>query len=91
VPLGGYLVPGIEFSIDGKKPYKLLIETCTSAGCHAGFPLVGQVSKDMHTGQTASFRIWSSKNRSTDVKVSLKGFSDAMACLERRPCDMLGG
>jgi invasion protein IalB len=85
VPLGGYLVPGIEVSVDGKKPYKLLIETCTAAGCHAGFPLVGQVSKDLRTGKSASFRVWSSKSQSSDVKVSLKGFADAMASLERRP------
>jgi invasion protein IalB len=85
VPLGGYLVPGIEFSVDGKKPYKLLIETCTAAGCHAGFPLTGQVSKDMRAGKSASFRVWSSKSHSSDVKVSLNGFADAMSYLERRP------
>jgi invasion protein IalB len=85
VPLGGYLVPGIEVTVDGKKPYKLLIETCTATGCHAGFPLVGQVSKDLRTGKSASFRVWSSKSQSSDVKVSLKGFADAMASLERRP------
>lgn len=85
VPLGGYLVPGIEFSIDGRKPYKLLIETCTAAGCHAGFPLTGQVSKDMRAGKNASFRVWSTKNQSSDVRVSLNGFADAMTYLERRP------
>ena len=85
IPLGGYLVPGIEFSIDGKKPYKLLIETCTAAGCHASFPLTGQVSKDLRTGKSVNFRVWSSKSQSSDVKVSLSGFADAMAFLERRP------
>jgi invasion protein IalB len=84
VPLGGYLVPGIEFSVDSKKPYKLLIETCTAAGCHAGFPLTGQVGKDMRAGRSASFRVWSSKSQSTDVKISLDGFAGAMADLERR-------
>jgi invasion protein IalB len=37
IPLGGYIVPGIELSVDGKKPYKLLVETCNASGCHAGF------------------------------------------------------
>ena len=84
VPLGGYLVPGIEFSVDGRKPYKLLIESCTTAGCHAGFPLTGRVDKDMRTGKTASFRIWTAKSKPVDVAVSLKGFADAMADLGRR-------
>lgn len=85
IPTGGYLVPGIEVTVDGKKPYKLLIETCTASGCHAGFPLAGQVSKDLRTGKRASFRIWSSKSQSSDVKVSLTGFDDALTYLERRP------
>ena len=68
-----------------EKPYKLLIETCTSGGCHAGFLLTGQVSKDMRAGKSASFRIWSSKSQSSDVKVSLNGLADALSYLERRP------
>jgi invasion protein IalB len=84
IPLGGYLVPGVEFSIDGKKPYKLLIETCTTAGCHGGFPLASSVNRDLRAGKTATFRIWSSKDQSSEVKVSLNGFADAMAYLERK-------
>jgi invasion protein IalB len=38
VPLGGYIAPGIEMSVDGRKPYKLLVETCNAAGCHARLP-----------------------------------------------------
>ena len=29
--LGAYLVPGVKFSVDGNKSYKLLIETCMAA------------------------------------------------------------
>jgi invasion protein IalB len=85
MPLGGYLVPGVEFFVDGRKPYKLLIETCTITGCHAGFPLTGPISRDMRAGKSVSFRIWSSKKQSSEVKVSLKGFADALGHLERLP------
>jgi invasion protein IalB len=84
VPLGGYIVPGIEFSVDGGKPYKLLIETCTAAGCHAGFPLAGRVDREMRSGKRASFRVWTTKSKPTDVSVSLNGFADAMGHLGRR-------
>ena len=84
VPLGGYIVPGIELSVDGGKPYKLLIETCTTAGCHAGFTLEGRVDKELRSGKRASFRVWTSKTKPTDVSVSLIGFADALADLRRR-------
>jgi invasion protein IalB len=84
IPLGGYLVPGVELTIDRQKAYKLLIETCTATGCHAGFPLTGRVEKEMRSGQQATFRVWTTKNTPADLQVSLKGFSDALADLERR-------
>jgi invasion protein IalB len=84
IPLGGYLVPGIELTVDRQKPYRLLIETCTSAGCHAGFPLTGRVEKDMRSGRQATFRVWTAKDRPADIPVSLRGFPDALAALESR-------
>ncbi|WP_194164681.1 invasion associated locus B family protein [Microvirga thermotolerans] len=83
IPLGGYIARGIELSVDGKKPYKVLVETCNAAGCHAGFPLSGQIAKEFRSGKLASFRLWSAKDKSADVTVSLKGFAEALARLER--------
>jgi invasion protein IalB len=84
IPLGGYLVPGVELTVDQQKSYKLLIETCTSTGCHAGFPLTGRVEKEMRSGRQATFRVWTTKSKPADIPVSLKGFSDALDELERR-------
>jgi invasion protein IalB len=84
IPLGGYLVPGIELSIDNGKTYKLLIETCTIAGCHAGFLLSGRIDRDLRTGRVAKFRVWTAKSAPIDVSVSLNGFSDALAHLRGR-------
>lgn len=84
IPLGGYLVPGVELTVDQRKPYKLLIETCTSTGCHAGFPLTGRVEKELRSGRQAIFRVWTTKSNPADIPVSLKGFSDALVELGRR-------
>lgn len=84
VPLGGYLVPGIEVSIGDGKPYKLLIETCTVDGCHAGFALSGRIGAELRKGKRAQFRIWTAKNAAVDVNVSLNGFAEAVARLEGR-------
>jgi invasion protein IalB len=81
IPLGGYLVPGIELRVDNRKAYRLLVETCTSAGCHAGFPLEGRVLKELQSGQKARFRIWTDKTKPVDLDVSLNGFGKALAAL----------
>ncbi|WP_404286386.1 invasion associated locus B family protein [Microvirga sp. RSM25] len=83
IPLGGYIVPGIELSVDGKKPYKLLIETCNAAGCHAGFSLSGRIDKELRSGKHANFRLWAAKDKPADATVSLKGLADALTRLER--------
>lgn len=82
VPLGGYLAPGIELSIDGRKPYKLLVETCNASGCHAGFALAGNVLAQMKAGSKAVFRVWTAKEKPADVTVSLAGFTKAIGALD---------
>ncbi len=83
IPLGGYIARGIELRVDGRNPYKLLVETCNAAGCHAGFPLSGPIPKEFRSGKLASFRLWTAKDKSADVTVSLKGLADALVRLER--------
>ncbi|MBB4017440.1 invasion protein IalB [Chelatococcus caeni] len=82
VPLGGYLAPGIELRIDGRKPYKLLVETCNASGCHAGFALAGNVLAQMKAGDKAVFRVWTAKEKPADVTVSLAGFTKAIGALD---------
>ena len=81
-PLGGYLAPGMEFRIDGRKPYKILFETCNAAGCHGGFGFVGRLRDQFAVGKHATFKIWTTKSRPIDVKVSLNGLEAAAKALE---------
>ncbi|MGV2981319.1 invasion associated locus B family protein [Camelimonas sp. ID_303_24] len=81
VPSGGYLAPGIEISVDGRKPFRLLYETCKAGGCHAGFALEGQVLASLEKGRQAKVRVWTSKSTPVDVKVPLEGFSKAVAAI----------
>jgi invasion protein IalB len=83
VPLGGYLAPGLELSIDSAHPYKIVFETCNTAGCHAGFPIAGPVLKALVKGRSASFELWTSKARPATVTVSLEGLPRALAALDR--------
>jgi invasion protein IalB len=84
IPLGGYIAPGIEMRVDGRRPYKLLVETCNPAGCHAGFPISGRLERELRSGRALRFRTWTAKDQPTDVTVSLRGFSAALAALERQ-------
>ena len=83
-PLGGYIAPGIELRVDNKKAYKILVETCNSSGCHAGFPLTANLLKEFERGKTASFRLWTEKAKSADIAVHLSGFSSALKALKDR-------
>ena len=82
IPLGGYIAPGIELRIDGKKAYKLLVETCNANGCHAGFPIPPALSKELQRGKAAIFRLWTTKAKPADVTVSLNQFADAVKALQ---------
>jgi invasion protein IalB len=84
IPLGGYLPPGLELTIDRGRPYRLLFETCNASGCHAGFPLGGAVLKAMRGGREARFRLWTKKSKPAEVGVSLAGFTQALDALAAR-------
>lgn len=81
-PLSVYLVPGIEFQVDQRRPFKALYEICDNLGCHAGFKLSGAVLDAFRKGNSARLRIAISKTKAIDVSVSLKGFSEGLQKLE---------
>jgi Invasion associated locus B (IalB) protein len=43
VPKGVYLAPGIELKADGGQGFKLLYETCSENGGHAGYKVTGDI------------------------------------------------
>ena len=84
IPLGGYLVPGIEITIDKRQTFKLLVETCNSSGCHAGFPIQGRVLQALRKGHEASIRIWTTKNKPVVTDLHIDRFEDVISLLKRR-------
>ncbi len=84
IPLGGYIAPGIEMRVDGKKTYKLLVETCNTSGCHAGFPIPLALQKEWGRAKELSFRIWTAKAKPADIGVTLTGFDDGLKNLRER-------
>lgn len=84
VPLRGYLAPGIELRVDGGRPFQILYETCDPSGCHAGFPIEGEVLTAFRRGLDARFRVWTAQERPVDVTVSLRGFTRALDALRER-------
>ncbi len=81
IPLGGYIAPGIEMRVDKKKAYKVLVETCNVSGCHAGFPISQALLRDWQRSKELTFRIWTAKAKSSDIAVSLDGFSPALQAM----------
>ena len=84
VPLRGYLAPGIELQVDSRDPVRILYETCDPSGCHAGFPLEGEILQAFRAGLTARFRIWTARDEPVDLDISLIGFTAAFEALRER-------
>lgn len=84
VPLGGYLAPGIEITIDKRQKFKLLVETCNASGCHAGFPIQGRILQALQKGREASIRIWTTKNKPVVTDLSIDRFQDVVDLLKKR-------
>lgn len=80
-PLGGYLAPGMVLSVDRGRPFKVLVETCTTAGCHAGFALAGRIERELRRGRELKVRLWTGKGSPADVAVPLAGLEPALAAL----------
>jgi len=84
VPLRGYLAPGIELRIDERAPVGILYETCDPSGCHAGFPLEGEILQAFRAGLRARFRVWTARDEPVDLDISLIGFTAAFEALRER-------
>ena len=80
-PLGGYLAPGLVLSVDRGRPFKVLVETCNAAGCHAGFALAGRIEHELRRGRELKVRLWTGKGSPADVAVPLAGLDPALAAL----------
>lgn len=81
-PLGGYLAPGMILTVDGGRPFKVLFETCTTAGCHGGFALDGRIARELRRGKVLTVRLWTGKTAKADVAVPLAGLDRALAALK---------
>jgi invasion protein IalB len=80
-PLGGYLAPGMELRIDKGQSMRVLYETCTTSGCHAGVPLTETVRNALLAGTHLRVRLWTTRSEPVDVDVSLAGVTAAMNAL----------
>jgi invasion protein IalB len=81
-PLGGYLVPGMELRVDRGKAVRVLFETCNAGGCHGGFAFAGPIRASMTAGAQAQIRLWTTKAKTIEIAVSLKGLGPAVKALE---------
>lgn len=77
VPVGVYLAPGIELSVDGGRAFRVLYETCDTAGCYAGFKLSEPILRAFKKSRQAATRVWLGKTSALDFPVDLNGFTAA--------------
>ena len=74
-PLGIWLRPGLEFSIDGGQPTRLAFETCLKVACVAEMALSEGLLSAMKRGAKATVVMRNIRREKLEVPVSLSGFT----------------
>ena len=81
VPLGVYLPPGLNLSIDGGAPQKLPIQICGPEGCQSQFEMPQSLFDAFKAGLNGSMVMFDPDGRDVAVPFSLKGFTSAINSL----------
>ena len=74
-PLGVWLRPGVELSIDGGQPNKLNFEFCLREGCIAQLPMTPGLVAAMKKGKAANLTLRNIRRQQVSLSVSLSGFT----------------
>jgi invasion protein IalB len=82
VPLGAYLVPGLEIRVAGKKPIKADFQYCFSNGCQAAIRLDAQRLTLLKAAAEAEVVFLDAGHQRLSVPMSLKGFGAALGALK---------
>lgn len=77
VPLGIYLLDGLYFQIDDKKPYKTNLETCSQQGCMVALLFKEDLLALFKGGDKLSVYYSIQPGKKFETQMSLKGFTKA--------------
>lgn len=85
VPLGAgvLLPPGFKFNVPGIEPTQIVIQSCLPMGCIARINLSPEIIGAMKKAEKGSLEIHTLRKRVMRVPVSFKGFTDALASLDK--------
>ena len=74
-PLGVWLRPGLEFSVDGGQANALAFEFCLKEGCLAQLELTSGLASALKRGTSINIGLQNIRRQKLELKVSLKGFT----------------
>jgi len=77
VPLGVYLPPGLNMTIDGGNARPIEVQICTGNGCQAQVEMNDAVMQSFRAGIQGSMKMFDPEGREVNVPFSLKGFTAA--------------
>lgn len=81
-PLGVFLPPGMQLSVDGSKPIVLPYERCTGSGCQALAVLDKAALDKIQAGKTLNVHCATSEKAGIDLPVNLDGLAKAIKSLK---------
>jgi invasion protein IalB len=84
VPLGAFLLPGLEIRIKGRKAVHSDIQYCFSNGCQAAIRLDAAKEEALRKADEAEVVFLDAGHQRISVPLSLKGFAAALDALKPR-------
>ncbi|HWP94368.1 MAG TPA: invasion associated locus B family protein [Gammaproteobacteria bacterium] len=82
VPLGILLPAGVELSVPGVDPVRIIVQRCDMNGCVAVFALEPRYLDAMKKAESGQVSFQDVQQRPVKVPLSLKGFGNALAALD---------
>jgi invasion protein IalB len=85
IPLGAFLLPGLEIRTKNKKPIHSDFQYCFSNGCQAAIRLDGAKLDLLRKDEEAEIVFLDAGHQRISVPLSLKGLPDVLEALKPRP------
>ncbi len=84
VPFGVFLPAGVALKVDEKEQVNFVVQTCLADGCYSSLQIEDDLLDQFKTGSEAKVGFKTIDQRQLAVKLSLKGFSQAINSLSDR-------
>jgi invasion protein IalB len=82
-PTGIALQPGLEFSPDTKKIYRMAFQTCLPMGCKALLLMPDDLKKELIASKQGAITVYALNGKAVQAVTTFTGFAEGLAALDK--------